>query len=113
MGAQVVVPGTDPREVVGTDCPRAGPRVSLTNHILDRPEEPFDAPVLPGRERFAPLMADIEQPQDGAEEQGAHGRFVVGAKHLRRTEALEEIEEVTEEGDGPPALDGTQLEAGS
>jgi len=112
VGTEVVVPGADSGKVGGGDRGDPSSRVSLLNHFLDGPEEPFNTPVLPGCERLAALMADAEYAQGDAEEKGPHGRFVVGAEHLGGAEALEELEELAEEGDGSPAFDGTQLEAG-
>jgi len=111
VGVEVVVPGADPVEVGVGDNGPPGPRLSLPDHFFDRLKEPFDSSVLPGREGVGPLMPHAEEPEDDAEEPGAHGRLVVGTEDLGRAVALEEVEELAEYSHHPPAFDRPELKA--
>jgi len=57
-------------------------------------------------------MAHPEQAQGGPEEQGPHGRLVVGTEHLRSAESIEDFEKLPQQGHCASAFDRFELETG-
>jgi YD repeat-containing protein len=74
--------------------------------LLEGTEEPFDPSVLPGRERRRALVSYAEQAQPQSEEPGGEDGFVVGAHVFRCSEALDDVQQRSQDGDMVFEYDG-------
>ena len=111
MRSQMVVPGADGREVFFEIVGHARFFEPTQDLLLEREEEALDAPVLPRAVRGRALLADAQQPKAKPEETRSEDRLVVGAQAGRLSEALEGVEQATEDADRGAIAQGGEREA--
>ena len=97
--ARMVVPGAEESEIGSEVVWHAGLVEPAKDSILERGEEPFDSPVLPGSKRSSTPMADAKEAKRVAEEPGGEGSLVVGEEDSRASIAFDGVEQGAKQRD--------------